>query len=92
MLNSVIDERFYLEIFVNHQVFVLDVAMGDSMTIQVMDGFHYLTKDIPSLVLRQTFMRRLFYTLKEIVRRTWRVARAWRGRGRMIFFVLLLVR
>ena len=47
----------YLQIFVNHQVFILDVAVCYAMTVEIVDSINDLSKYIACLRFCQTFIR-----------------------------------
>jgi hypothetical protein len=70
--------ELYLEMFVDNKVFVLDIAVGNTMAVQIIDCIYNLRKNIPRLVLRQALVLRLLDAFKQIVRRTARVLWSWR--------------
>jgi hypothetical protein len=59
-----------LEVFVDHDVFVFDVAVSDSVAVEIVHGVDDLGKDIPRLSLVETFVRGLLDALKQVIRGT----------------------
>lgn len=69
----------YLEIFVDHQVFIFDIPVRYANTVQIMDSFDDLRENIASLIFGEAFVLRLFDTFKEIMGRTTEKYRAYSG-------------
>jgi len=59
-----------LEVFINHDVFVFDVAVSDSVAVEIVHGLDDLGKDVLRLSLFETFVRRLLDALKQVIRGT----------------------
>ena len=57
----------YVEIFVDNQVLVLDVAVRYALTIEVVDCFHDLREDITCLVLGKALVLALLDALEQVV-------------------------
>jgi hypothetical protein len=53
-----------LEVRVDDKVFVFDVAMGNSLTVQIIYSLYDLCKNVARLVFRETPMFGLLYTFK----------------------------
>ncbi len=75
-------EMTYLEVSIDDEVFVFDITVRDSLTVQVMHGLDNLRKDVPCLVLRQSLVFALLDTFEQIMRRTPRELR-WRVLGKI---------
>jgi hypothetical protein len=60
----------HLEILVDNNIFILDVAVCDAKPIEVLNSVNDLGKHVSSLFLRQTLVFGLFDAFKEIMRRT----------------------
>ena len=73
----------YLQVFVDYQVFILDVTMSYAWTVKVICSFDDLSEDITRLIFGEMLVRSLFNTFKEIVRRaTQKLGRGERLKGR----------
>ena len=57
----------HLEVSVNDQVLVLDVAVRDSLAIEIVHGLHDLREDISSLILCEPFVLALLDAFEKIV-------------------------
>jgi hypothetical protein len=48
--------KTYVEIIIYENVFILYIAVGDALTVEVVDSFHNLGEYKTCLVLRKTFV------------------------------------
>ena len=60
----------HVEVAVYEDVLILDIAVSDTLTVEVVDGFDDLREYKTCLVLRKALVLRLFDAFKEIVRRS----------------------
>lgn len=54
----------YREVFVDYEIFILDVPMNDAGLMQIFDSVNDLSEDMTGLFLAQLFVFGLLYTLK----------------------------
>lgn len=59
----------YLETFIDNEVLIFDITVGDTLAVQVIHGLDNLAEDVTSLIFREMFVLGLFDTFKQIVRR-----------------------
>ena len=57
----------HVEAAVNKNIFVLDITVCDTLTVEIVDGFYDLSEYKSCLVLREPLVLRLFDTFKEVV-------------------------
>ena len=60
----------HVEVAVHENVLILDIAVRDTLTIEVVNGFNDLREYKSCLALREALVLRLFDAFKEIVRRS----------------------
>jgi hypothetical protein len=60
----------HVEVAVYEDVLILDIAVCDTLTVEVVDGFDDLREYKTCLALREALVLRLFDAFKEIVRRS----------------------
>lgn len=68
----------YVEVTVDKDILVLDIAVRNALAIEVINGLDHLRENISRLILRKPFMLRLFDTFKQVMRRA--TYDAWPGR------------
>jgi hypothetical protein len=54
--HEVKSEKAYVEIAIDEDVFVLDIAVRDALTVEVVDGFDHLSEHETRLTLREAFV------------------------------------
>lgn len=57
----------HVEAAVNKNVFVFDITVRDTLTVEIVDGFYDLSEYKSCLVLREPLVLRLFDAFKEVV-------------------------
>lgn len=57
----------YFQVLVDHKVLVFDIAVGDTLTFQVIYSVNDLREYVASLVLGETFFLRLFDAFKQVM-------------------------
>lgn len=57
----------HLEVTVDQNILILDIAVRDTLTVEVINSLNHLCEDISRLILRKSFMLRLFDTFEQVV-------------------------
>jgi hypothetical protein len=65
---TILEITIYPEIGIDDYILVLDIAMGDTLAVQVVYGFHDLCEDIPRMILGKSLMFALLNTFEQVVR------------------------